>query len=429
VKNRGIFSISLGAVSAQQTLDYIHLQTGEQVGASSWIGGGQKIRPEKVGEFYTWMKRVANDMLSTAKDHGRNQAFVPQGNIAALIRKPITADNIAQTHEAAIHPEIVGLDTLTGLMDSYFFNAETRTFPFSNRALFSVLQYKDDPDAPKTRAFHDIQGNDYAYGNRILRELGNLVATAFDPDKSGDRLIARFPPDTFAIASDPEIVGSLPDIDALYYSLRQRIPELDPRFVVYQVSHAELQRVSANIRHYFRQPMQAVDAIDMTYFFLEALNRVGPERIKSEALAHVEQKDYHTIIRFDASKAEKLLQSYLATQDERAENAAEVIRKQIEAEDATRGLVVTGNSNDYFSMISRLLKVAIGVGGSLLGQDAALAQRTEHPALFAVNIILTISLWMAFINSEKTIALLHRLILQPLGRRIQTSTHLLWASS
>jgi len=331
-QNRGLFTLSTGAVSAKQTLDYLGQFT--RGGKDYWIERG-KIRPERAEEFYLWGMRMANDMLKHAKNRGRNQAFLPRRAIGPLVYKTPTREKIERETVRIEQHSSDGRDTLTGFYLPGAFRAVAR-----NRSREFVRVAVMNYGFGEKRAFHELQEKvGYEGGNQIIRSLAKSVLPRFIGNglSQNGMVLARTPPDTFDIASEGpiEIRGPPPEafrrLNRATQAVREQagVTELSPHFVVYKVSPRELRKAASFLRQkdIIGSPFQALDMLGLVEWVYEVMSAVSLRDLKNAA--NLTERQNYTVIEFNAAKVSNLVDLYRRAQDIEAAQALRTLRRRV----------------------------------------------------------------------------------------------------
>ncbi|MBI2119702.1 MAG: hypothetical protein HYT97_08760 [Elusimicrobia bacterium] len=283
---RGLITISIGAVSAEQVLEYIVSQsakekvrkeekkmraqgsTNDQIHAMEkrikqeirmeWItikNGQEVIQQEKLDEFYLWSIRIANDMLKKAKEEdekrvkgkGRNRAELPttlKENITDYlekIHKPITPAKIQELQEKLKkHKDQEGnkgdgLDGLTGAELYEVFRGKVSKSDYGNLMLVAMLNW----GLGQKRAFHELQDIvGYLSGNEAIKLLFDQIQSTLQEIenlqgiKEGEEFyLSRGPPDkAYTYSTNVSLRGPPELFERLKFLVKELEEKLNEKF-------------------------------------------------------------------------------------------------------------------------------------------------------------------------------------------------------
>ena len=319
--NRGLFTISVGAVSARQVLDEILRQTGDA--EDDWVytksDGRRYLAPQKVEILHRWILRASNDMLSHAKKQGRNQAFLVEGSIHSYLHTPITRENV-DSEDMRFHRASPGIESLTVYYEPGTFRDVIGRQDVHEINLMTVDRYQSD--GSRIRAFHHMQGNDYERGSLVIKHLALIAGRIFPSTNTRPVWIARVPPDSFMIASkEPQQVRGGTPFEQEMAEFTNAHPDLAPHLVFYKVSAEALHDNRLKNPEYFQNPYQALSMMSIAHWLLETMSALGPSNLHDEDLAKVTRTPHMTVIEFDPAKADKLIDAYLTAEDRIADEA------------------------------------------------------------------------------------------------------------
>jgi hypothetical protein len=420
-KDRGFFSASTGAVSADKVLDYLSDVMKDKGGRSYWTltdpVEGEVLREDRMELFLLWARRLANDALTVAKNSGRNQAVViPSLNSKEdrkkYVQKEITAKKIEEEarkleDEKSRPVEKVSKerDALTGFYTQAGGNRAARSAGKIERILQFLVH---DYGLGEGRAFHALQEKigSYEKSNEVIRSLGQKVRSilGMGPEDSMEAMnekgtiVFRNPPDTMMAVltgarknRGPPLAITTQALDDSATALKETIKENGvetskvPDVVVLE---AEAEKINSlpdieRLHAYFTPPFKISEILVLVDWFFDAMKSVSIEGL--QAAVDVELGAHSRILKFNPAKAGRLLSLYWKAQDKAGEEALREIggrdvslfREFVSEESVSRSemregvLTEVGTKNEtYFEPLAGHLQAIMPSARSEMREDA-----------------------------------------------------------
>jgi hypothetical protein len=242
-----VFTTSMGAVSMRDVVRvlamgghwYSYEKTKEQNRPDKlleyekeWIGRSGRVRLSKIPQLVLWGFRFANDALRVAKGEplvkgedeesptrkqktplpieekkGKNRVYflVWEDLLKMAKSKRVDWNKIDETRENwwknLFRFGRSGVDSLSKTLTSEAFHAQISRENPSYLYRIDIARYVNDKNFFKARAFHEMQGNDYSFGNDLIRDISTALRETFS--QSG--VLSRTGPDSYYFATKERI--------------------------------------------------------------------------------------------------------------------------------------------------------------------------------------------------------------------------------
>jgi len=198
------FTVSMGAISARSIID--------SLGGDALLDEAGYIKTEELDRVYTWGMRIANDMLSAAKET-RDTVFVSDSIDPEILKKPIKLEKEKPIKD--------GLDRLTGFYNPGRFRDEAKKK--KNLVLFEVTTYNGHPSR-EIGGFHAVNSAlGYDDANDVIAIMAEELKAVLDDMKIGDVVFGRAPPDRFFVSMDRDIGPAL--LETILLSIKKKVED------------------------------------------------------------------------------------------------------------------------------------------------------------------------------------------------------------
>ncbi len=197
--SRGFFSVSVGAVTFGDVLDLligvVDKADGEGKGREYWMERGEKgkMGPDRLNEALVWVRRIADDVLYSVKENGRNAAkiVVDKDELAKFQRTGITRETI-ERERGVLSSKTPGEgdEDISGCYrQAYGEELITKAGTDLVEIITVQMEYREGVTSRTFNDFQAVKSVGHHGGNEAISRLGRQVRMMLEP--GGEALSAK----------------------------------------------------------------------------------------------------------------------------------------------------------------------------------------------------------------------------------------------